>query len=349
MNKKNKGNQEESQDLSIAFENAIEGDVKGLEIYLLEYESNRQNTLLFFDWIWYNYLFALIILLCFFAKWIYSFFINDYALSLSNLIEVFGIINAIIGTCLKLIKGPTDKTKLDIWLWKMGRLLYFVLFNIVVSFFLICFLNAENSNNLLFYNMFFLIHVIVVISILIKPKLITDRIFTSIGSIGILTWTVITIKRQILLVLNINELEYSSIIYDCIITTLLHNYLYYRSPNKINAVQIVVMKIMNPEKLLFEFQSILQKLGDSKEALMIISRLVKQKKYGVLNEINIEITKRFTPKNKPYYDLIILGIYSLIVFIILSVSEGIFQDAFKEIVEQKLCEWFGLLCNIKKD
>jgi hypothetical protein len=44
-----------------------------------------------------------------------------------------------------------------------------------------------------------------------------------------------------------------------------------------------------------------------------------------------------------------LGIYSLIVFIILSVSEGIFQDAFKEIVEQKLCEWFGLLCNIKKD
>ncbi|MEM9547143.1 MAG: hypothetical protein AAGA77_14275 [Bacteroidota bacterium] len=235
---------------------------------------------------------------------------------------------------------PRDEREKDKWLWVQGRKLYFlknliVVLVIIIGLFLLLDYETFSKTDYFQFLPYILFAIgcellanLFVVFIYKNPKLLMSGVFTGIGSafkvIGVLSGTLLLFG---LILRNKNILTL------LILFLLLPNFVRYIKwllgpyrREQLNTIQESVVKFVNPSKFLGVLRSELKIIKDKSEAIELLQKLKKKKKYGVEVALLEELTILHT--NKRHW--IITFLIGLSIFILGAIGEGFFQDIIYE-------------------
>ncbi len=222
-----------------------------------------------------------------------------------------------------------------------------VISGVINSGFSFLFSDKACSNIFLYISTFGgLVYTFFLFIVISKPSMILNKLFTNIGSyfshinIVFLFIGLFTVKAD----MSINGIWQLTII-GFITSLVTYHSLFLHSNFNINTISGVALTFISPERLFFNISKQWTNITDSKDAILMIEELIKKDRYGVLNELNKELTQRFPNKRSKSITILYLVLSSILTATIVAVYEGIVQnskpfDSFRQFV----CSHISWLC-----
>lgn len=254
------------------------------------------------------------------------------------------------------LSPPLKKKERDNWFYKFGLLSRFsktiIAFIVTfISFYILVYFNLNKGFSSIFLFSgslgYFLYNLLIVYTILYDQKLLLSGFYTGIGTgFRILGIFLILIGIRGILVLHIIDsffLQIFTLLIMGVIARIIveFDFVYLKnSEYGLNYIQMRVLDVAKPNKVIDVLRTTLKKITDKEEALRLLKKYQKKGNYGVMIELVNIVSKEKTSKSKW-----LLGIlFATIIFVLSSISEGLIQDFFNDDIKSYLCTYIKLFC-----
>jgi len=241
------------------------------------------------------------------------------------------------------LKAPTDKKELDEWIWKQGRKTFIYYFFAFILFAINQGLPISIFGSYrLFAAMGYLglaIYFACVLLVLWKPSLYTSGFIGGVGSSTQLFFVGFLPSRLALLITPNDNILFLLLVIPALLPYIGLLYIA-RKAKAPNLVQIAVLQVINPDRLLTALRSSSQIIRDQYEALKLKNRIEKDLSFGV----KTELIKLYSSENKSWsQNLWWLGTaVALTAFIFNTIGQLIIQDTlYVPVIKPILCKFFA--------
>ncbi len=237
------------------------------------------------------------------------------------------------------LKAPTDKKELDEWIWKQGRKTFVYYFFAFILFAINQGLPISIFGSYrLFAAMGYLglaVYFACVLLVLWKPSFYASGFLGGVGSSAQLFFIGFLPSRLALLVTPNDDILLLLLVIPALLPYL--GLLYIARKNKVpNLVQIAVLQVANPDRLLTALRNSSQIIRDQYEALKLKDKLDKDLSFGV----KMELAKLYVSENKTWsQNLWWLGMAMVFTkFILDAIGQLLVQDTlYVPVIKPILC------------
>ena len=241
------------------------------------------------------------------------------------------------------LKAPTDKKELDEWIWKQGRKTFIYYFFAFILFAINQGLPISIFGDYRLFAMIgylsLAIYFACVLLVLWKPSLFTSGFIGGVGSSAQLFFIGFLPSRLAILLMPNDNILFLLLAIPVLLPYL--GLLYIARKNKApNLVQIAVLQVINPDRLLTALRNSSQIIRDQYEALKLKNKIDKDLSLGV----KTELIKLYVSENKSWsQNLWWLGTaIALTTFILNAIGQLIVQDTlYMPVIKPILCKIFS--------
>lgn len=241
--------------------------------------------------------------------------------------------------------NPESDIDFDNWYWKRGRKIYtygaIFIFCLTINQIIASEIGNPITKKIAYGTVFSIIAFSVCVGLIVKkPIRITNPKIVAVGNASI-SLAFITIPLM-MVIYGVTLINYILIFIGFILllyASVLIFYNYWKKP-KINPTIYAAINIIHPEKILNDFKTHYEKLSDQLKAIQIIKKLEKKRQFGVQIALVNILTEKYSKNTFKIGGLL----FSLLIFILGSISEGLIQDLVNDNIKDFFCKYLKMYC-----